>query len=131
MTKFCTKCGKEIAADMAFCTECSAKAPAAPEIKAAEPVTEATQPRVETKVETPVHTPSAQTYQAQQTYTTPSQTTYAPPAPDLTSKVVGTGAYFGLMLLFALPVIGFIACIIMAFAPKNNNIKHYARPTLI
>ena len=70
-----------------------------------------------------VHTPPAQSYPAQQTYTQP--------APDPTSKVVGTGAYFWLMLLFALPIIGFIACIIMAFAPKNKNIKHFARAQLI
>ena len=53
----------------------------------------------DTKVTPPVvHTPPAQSYQAQQTYTQP--------APDPTSKVVGTGAYFGLMLLFAIPIIG-------------------------
>ena len=120
MAKFCTECGKEIAAGVAFCTECGTKAPADPATATTETVTEAK----ETKVETPVvHTPPAQSYQAQQTYTQP--------APDPTSKVVGTGAYFGLMLLFALPIIGFIACIIMAFAPKNKNIKHFARAMLI
>ena len=51
--------------------------------------------------------------------------------PDPASKVVGTGAYFGLMLLFAIPIIGQIACLIMAFAPKNKNIKHFARAQLI
>ena len=35
------------------------------------------------------------------------------------------------MILFAVPVIGFIACIIMAFAAKNKNIRNYARATLI
>ena len=128
MAKFCTECGKEIADGVAFCTECGTKAPADPVSATTETVTEVK----ETKVETPaVHTPSAQNnYQAQQTYTAP-QTAYAPPAPDPTSKVVGTGAYFGLMLLFALPIIGQIACLIMAFAPKNKNIKHFARAQLI
>ncbi len=129
MTKFCTECGKEIAADMAFCTECGTKAPADP---APESVAEVKiEPKVETKPEVPVHTPQAQTYQSQQTYSQPVQTVYAPPAPDPTSKVVSTGAYVGLMLLFALPIIGFIACLIMAFAVKNKNIKNYARATLI
>jgi len=77
-----------------------------------------------------------QGYQAQQTYSPPPQTTYqqpvaAAPAADPTNKVVGTGTYFGLMLLFALPIIGFIACIIMCFAPKNKNLKHFARANLI
>ena len=103
-----------------FCTECGIKAPADPATATTETVTEAK----DTKVETPVvHTPPAQSYQAQQTYTQP--------APDPTSKVVGTGAYFGLMLLFAIPIIGQIACLIMAFAPKNKNIKHFARAQLI
>ena len=120
MAKFCTECGKEIAAGVAFCTECGTKAPADPATATTETVTEAK----DTKVETPVvHTPPAQSYQAQQTYTQP--------APDPTSKVVGTGAYFGLMLLFAIPIIGQIACLIMAFAPKNKNIKHFARAMLI
>ena len=120
MAKFCTECGKEIADGVAFCTECGTKAPADPVSATTETVTEAK----DTKVETPVvHTPPAQSYQAQQIYTQP--------APDPTSKVVGTGAYFGLMLLFAIPIIGQIACIIMAFAPKNKNIKHFARAQLI
>jgi len=41
------------------------------------------------------------------------------------------GAFFGLIVLFSIPVIGWIACIIMAFAPKNKNIKNYARAKLI
>ena len=110
MAKFCTECGKEIAQGVAFCTECGTKAPADPETATTETVTEAK----DTKVEPPVvHTPPAQSYQAQQTYTQP--------APDPASKVVGTGAYFGLLLLFAIPIIGQIACLIMAFAPKNKN----------
>ena len=120
MAKFCTECGKEIADGVAFCTECGTKAPADPATATTETVTEAK----DTKVDPPVvHTPPAQSYQAQQTYTQP--------APDPTSKVVGTGAYFGLMLLFAIPIIGQIACLIMAFAPKNKNIKHFARAQLI
>ena len=120
MAKFCTECGKEIAQGVAFCTECGTKAPADPATATNETVTEAK----DTKVETPVvHTPPAQNYQEQQIYTQP--------APDPASKVVGTGAYFGLMLLFAIPIIGQIACLIMAFAPKNKNIKHFARAQLI
>ena len=146
MAKFCTECGKEIREGVAFCTECGAKAPADPAVETTETVTEAK----ETKVETPVvHTPPAQSYQPQQqippqppqqAYPQPQQVyaqpvyqqpIYAQPAADPTTKVASTGTYFGLMLLFALPIIGFIACIIMAFAPKNKNIKHFARAMLI
>lgn len=53
------------------------------------------------------------------------------PLPAQTDPVVGTGAFFGLEFLFALPLIGFICCIIFSFAPKNRNLKHYARGKLI
>ena len=46
-------------------------------------------------------------------------------------KVVGVGAYLGISLLFGIPVIGFFACIIMSFAPKNKNVKNYSRAMLI
>lgn len=44
---------------------------------------------------------------------------------------VGTFTYFGLILLFAIPVIGWIACLVMCFASKNDNIKSFARAVLI
>ena len=67
----------------------------------------------------------------QQNYVPPQQTGYVPPAADPANKVVGTGAFFGLILLFAIPIVGFIACVVMSFAPKNKNIKHFARAMLI
>ena len=50
---------------------------------------------------------------------------------DPASKVVSTGTFFGTTLLFALPFIGFIACIIMCFAPKRKSLKNYAKANLI
>ena len=72
--------------------------------------------------------PQPEPARQQQTYT---QSAYQSPAPARESKVVGTGAFFGLIFLFAIPVIGWLACLIMAFASKNKNIKHYARAMLI
>ena len=71
-----------------------------------------------------------------ETETTEEQTTPTPapvyaPLPAQTDPVVGTGAFFGLEFLFALPLIGFICCLIFSFAPKNRNLKHYARGKLI
>ncbi len=143
MKKFCTNCGKEIQNDVAFCTECGTKAPvdSPPALKpetVAEAAVTATETKVEPKVETPpaVHTTQSQPQVQQQTYNPSPQTTYqqptaVAPAVDPTNKVVGTGTYFGLMPLFALPIIGFIACIIICFAPKNKNLKHFARANLI
>ncbi len=108
MAKFCTECGKEIAVGVMFCTECGAKLGETEPKPAPSP---------------PPATPPPPTVQVNQPYVAP--------APDNTSKVVGTGLYIGLMILFAIPIIGFIACIIMAFTAKNKNIKNYARATLI
>ena len=66
----------------------------------------------------------------------------APPAPQYTptpqakaeipaDKTVSTGTFFGLMFLFSLPILGWLICLIMAFASKNKNIKHFARAMLI
>lgn len=138
MAKFCTECGREIADGVAFCTECGTKAPADAAPKT-EPTVETTAVKVEAppaaQPQYPPQQPQPQTYQQQ-------QQTYRPPAPQPvapqpvssvapTNKVVGTGTFFGLMFLFALPIVGLIACIIMAFAPKNKNIKNYARAMLI
>lgn len=131
MAKFCTSCGKEIADGVAFCTECGTKAPAdTPQETAAEQTMAQPAPEAPGEQAAPAQTaftPPPQTEQAiqQQTYTQP-----VPPAAQ-DSKVVGTGAFFGLIFLFAIPVIGWLACLIMAFAPKNKNIKHYARAMLI
>lgn len=49
------------------------------------------------------------------------------PEADTTTQVVGFWKFFGLIVLFAIPIVGFIAGIVFMFAPKNNNIKNYAR----
>lgn len=47
------------------------------------------------------------------------------------APVVSAGKFFGLTLLFAIPVVGFIMIIIMSFAPRNKTVKNYARSYLI
>ncbi len=104
MARFCTTCGAELNPDAAFCTNCGASgsAPATPEPQ-----------------------PTA--------WTQPIQTAPPPPAAVVvpTEEPVGTGTFFGLMLLFALPVIGQLACIIMCFVPKRKSLRSFARATLI
>lgn len=134
MARFCTECGKEIADGIAFCTECGTPAPK--EEAAQQPVKEPVTATVTAQVaQAPAQPQPSYQQPAQQSY---QQQTYAPTAAPQEIKpkggkygVVGTGAYFGLMLLFAIPVIGWIACIIMAFAPKNENIKHFAKAMMI
>ena len=116
MAKFCTQCGSEIRDGIAFCTNCGAK--------------------VEQDIPTPRVMPEMQPA------TRPVPQPAAPPAPQYTpapqakteiptDKTVSTGTFFGLMFLFSLPILGWLICLIMAFASKNKNIKHYARAMLI
>jgi L-cystine uptake protein TcyP (sodium:dicarboxylate symporter family) len=41
------------------------------------------------------------------------------------------GAYIGTMILFAIPVVGWLACIIMAFAARKLNRRNLARAMLV
>ena len=148
MAKFCTGCGREIADGVAFCTECGTKAPADTPQQAPKPQETATEqtiqaPNPQTSAQPAPEAPSEQAAPTQTAFTPPpqpeparqqqtyTQSAYQSPAPARESKVVGTGAFFGLIFLFAIPVIGWLACLIMAFASKNKNIKHYARAMLI
>ena len=110
MAKFCTECGSEIRDGIAFCTNCGAKA-------------EQTAPAQQQMPKTPLQP-------------RPAPQPAAPPAPQpkveiTVDKTVGTGTFFGLMFLFSLPILGWLICLIVAFAAKNQNIKHFARAMLI
>lgn len=134
MARFCSECGNPIADGFLFCSQCGTKA-----VDDVAPVVEAA-PVVETPVaEAPVvEDPVVETPLVEEpfVYTEP-ETPYVPqyadpePAPVPTYKAVSTGAYFWLLLLFSIPVIGFISCIIFSFAPKNASLKHFARAILI
>jgi hypothetical protein len=60
-------------------------------------------------------------------YQTPAQPAYAGNA----DAVIGTGGFIGMMLLFCVPVVGWIACIVMAFSAKNRNRKNFAKAMLV
>ena len=107
MAQFCTQCGAELSPGSAFCTNCGAPGTAPESPTAPQPIRE----------------PQPSSWSAPQ----PVQ---AVPA-VCTEEPVGFGTYFGLMLLFALPVIGQIACIILCFAPKRRSLKNFARATLV
>ena len=42
-------------------------------------------------------------------------------------KPISMWGYFGYEILFSLPIVGFICLIIMSFAPRNKNLKNFAR----
>lgn len=44
---------------------------------------------------------------------------------------VSTGAFFGYKLLYGIPVVGWILCLIFSFTEKNVNKRNFARATLL
>lgn len=105
MAKFCTECGAPLKEGATFCSACGAKAPAEKKPEAAPETPAAPQP----------------VYQTQQTYT--------PSAPA--AQPVSTAYYFWMMLLFAVPVIGLIVCLVTAFSGDDTSRKNFSRAVLI
>jgi hypothetical protein len=138
---------------MAFCTECGATVPDGTKfcIECGKPVGEAAQPipamAAAQAAPAPQPTPAMapppaqqQVWQAppvaQPTYAYPAQQAPVQPvvpgsSPDGKSDVISTGGYFLTLLLFSLPLIGWIACIVMAFVSGNRNRRNLARAMLI
>ena len=105
MAKFCTECGAPLKEGATFCSACGAKAPAEKKPEAAPETPAAPQP----------------VYQTQQIYT--------PSAPA--AQPVSTAYYFWMMLLFAVPVIGLIVCLVTAFSGEDASRKNFSRAALI
>ena len=68
------------------------------------------------------YSPTAETQPLQ-----PLQTAYnpAPPAPEV--KLLSPWAYFGLQILFAIPVVGFILLIVFSLDNSNLNRHNFVR----
>ena len=57
----------------------------------------------------------------------PVQPVYNPVPPAPETKLLGPWAYFGLQLLFAIPIVGFILLIVFSFDNSNLNRRNFAR----
>ncbi len=122
MERFCTNCGKEIPDGIAFCTECGTKAPE--QASAPQPVNEPS-----TVAETPQPQPAPQ---VQYTPPTPvAQPASFAPADEKKSDTVGTAYYFFMQLLFSIPIIGLIVCIITMSSGNNQSKKNFSKAYLI
>lgn len=56
-----------------------------------------------------------------------SEETISPQVAESPKERVGFWVFFGLIALFAIPVVGFISCIVFMFAPKKKSMKNFAR----
>lgn len=102
----CSKCGAVSGNDAVFCAECGAKL--GQEI-----------PKVQIPV--PPIPPIPQPVNLR-----------VPPMPAKKEipgeyKPLSAWAYVGWQLLFGLPFVGFVLLIVMSFAPRNKNLKSFAR----
>lgn len=141
----CPKCGTPYRPGVQFCTECGtrraqspAAAPVNPNPANANPVHQANanpvNPNPANANPNPVNPNPVHANPA------PMGVPYTP-APVAAAEddmprggaygVVSTGAFFWLDVLFKLPGLGWLFCIILSFAPKNYNIKHFARSKLV
>ncbi len=127
MAKFCTGCGMELNDGLMFCTSCGTKVPEGVPAEV-DVVKEEIRAAAEVKQEqVPIQEqPPQQQYIPPQQHTPPSQAIQ--PAENHSAS---TAHFFWMMLVYALPLIGWLICIIMAFAPKNESKKHFARAILI
>ena len=157
MMAFCTNCGTKLETNQANCPQCGVATGAQPVPQpAGMPVSESPMPVAAVSEEgqtpaayvpagqTPGASPSPPAYApAQPAYTPPVQPTYTPPvygapayAPSYQAQpagtLVSTIGYFGILLLFSLPLIGPVVCIIFACGGiKNLNLRNLARAMLI
>lgn len=118
MAAFCTECGTEIPDGAAFCSECGTKAP----VSGAQPAPQVAQ----RPIEIPADVSSQQTDQA-----APHTTSQPAASTGKEAEVASTGYFFGMTFLYAIPAIGWIVCLLVAFTAKNRNKKNHAKATLI
>ena len=95
----CVACGAELAEEVKFCTLCGA------------PVETQTPAQEEPPVASPPTAPVPP---------------YAPAAPDK-NRPLSPWAYYGLQLLFSIPLVGFICLIVFSLNNNNINRRNFAR----
>ena len=145
MSKFCTNCGATLEDDAVFCPECGARFGVAPDAAGETPAEEFRPEAQETAAPEPMpakpqpdpepERPRPESVRPEQVRQTappaPAPLPAASAAPEPRSKEISTAGYFWLILLFAIPVVGFIAILIFAFAVKNRNLRNFGRAHLV
>lgn len=123
MSLFCQNCGAQLSDNAVYCANCGEV------IKKAEPELQ----DVFSSVRSDESVPFAQ---AEHTAPQNASAQYVPqpqypvhnePPQEKLYPVASVGGFFWRTILFAIPVVGLICCIIMAFAPQNPNVRNHAR----
>ena len=138
----CVNCGNELSANAKFCTSCGTPVKQEP---VAAPVVEPVIPPVVEPIAPPVvEAPPVQPVAAPVRPVTPPPVrpvapqpvrpaapqpviVNAAPALPRENRPLGAWAYFGLQLLFSIPLVGFICLIVFSLDDSNINRRNFAR----
>ena len=150
MERFCTNCGNVLEEGALFCPECGERVAALAEEKAEDMKQEFQQTLGEEAEQTPAEaelpkipdyaapaftaaaaTAAGATAASEKPVAQAAHLSEGPEVLTVYNKPLSTAAYFWTLLLFAVPVIGLIAMLIMAFASKNANRRNLAQACLI
>ena len=145
----CTTCGTELPPDKKFCTECGAPSPEAmsePKLVSSPPIEPAPFPPPAAPNPAAEPTPATTSAPASVAVAAPPVPPPAEPskpakptkpekppraAATVTPDVMSTLSYIGHSILFSIPILGYIICLITAFASKKPNKRNFARAMLI
>lgn len=111
----CPKCGAALLPGALFCTECGTKL-------TEEQKTAQQQEQAQTREQKTEQTAQSPAY------------SYIPPViqdDPASNDVVGVGTYFWLTVLFSIPGIGLLACLLVSFVPRRKSLKNFGRASLI
>ena len=158
MSTVCTNCGEPITEIRKFCENCGAKIEteniSTPKEPVPEPPAQEEPPaRIQSQQSAPPIQLQLEQFEQAEESPPPKEPAPAPPAapvysggntpyvqsapadarPPKGSKYapVGTLAYMGLMILMNIPLIGFIASIILTFSKKNINRRNFGRAVFV
>ena len=132
----CVNCGNELSANAKFCTSCGTPVKQEP---VAAPVAEPVIPPVVEPIAPPVQPVAAPvrpvTPPPVRPVTPPPVQHVAPqpvvmnaaPALPRQNRPLGAWAYFGLQILFSIPLVGFICLIVFSLDDSNINRRNFAR----
>ncbi len=137
MSLSCQTCGAQLPDGAVYCGNCGAVVQnAAPEQQFVyaneQPVTQPQPQYIPPQYSEPQYVqPQYQQPQYQEPqYQMPMQPVQPEPKAKNEEKlypVAGVGGFFWRTILFAIPIVGLICCIVMAFAPRNPNVRNHAR----
>lgn len=125
----CFFCGKELPDNAQICTACGSPMgridPTKPQQPAAPVYTPPTPAPAPIVPPAPAPQPRPQVQPPVQPPVQPQPQVVVAPAPQ--QKLLGPWAYFGLQLLFSIPLVGFILLIVFSLDDNNLNRRNFAR----